>query len=84
MGVQMIRCCTMIGLLLSSVAASAQQPLDVDHAVAPFQQQRNAAADAAAFCSINLTQAQAEIADLKRKLAEAEAKVTKEASPNQP
>ena len=65
-----------IAVLLCLASPALAQQINVNQAVAPFQEQRNAALDAAAFCSINLTQAQAEIADLKKKLAEAEAKLS--------
>lgn len=86
-------------ILLCLATPALAQEIDVNRAVAPFQEQRNSALDAAAFCSINLKLAQAalkenrekankeatdaaataaaEIAELKKKLAEAEAKVPK-------
>ncbi len=59
-------------LLLCSIVPAFAQQLDIKQAIGPFQEQRNAALDAAGFCSLNLSQAQAEIAALKAKLAELE------------
>lgn len=61
-------------LLCLSTPAFAQQ-IDVNHAIAPFQEQRNTALDTAAFCSINLDAMKSAISDLQKKLAEAEAKI---------
>ena len=68
-----------IAALLCLATPALAQQIDINQVIAPFQEQRNAALDAAAFCDINLKRMQGEIADLKKRLAEAEAKVSKEA-----
>jgi hypothetical protein len=61
-------------LLCLAAPALAQQP-DAKYLLAPLQIERDEAANARAYCMADVAKLAEELADFKKKLAEAEAKV---------
>lgn len=67
-------------LLCLTTPALAQQ-VDPKYLLAPLQIERDEAANARAYCMADAAKLSEEIADFKKKLAEAEAKLAKPAEP---